>query len=36
MDVDDLFRRGIAQFLVGVQDTCTAVAQSIHSAYFRT
>jgi uncharacterized alpha-E superfamily protein len=36
MDVDDLFRRGIAPFLVGVQDTCTAVAQSIHSAYFRT
>jgi uncharacterized alpha-E superfamily protein len=36
MDVDDLFRRGVGEFLVGVQEVCAAVARDIHTAYFRT
>ncbi|MBA4062633.1 MAG: alpha-E domain-containing protein [Isosphaera sp.] len=36
MDVDDLFRRGVDQFLVGVQETCAAVGRDVHQAYFRT
>jgi uncharacterized alpha-E superfamily protein len=36
MDVDDLFHRGVDQFLVGVQDACAAVAKDVHTAYFRT
>jgi uncharacterized alpha-E superfamily protein len=35
-DVDDLFRRGIGQFLVEVQATCSAVARDIDQTYFRT
>jgi uncharacterized alpha-E superfamily protein len=36
MDVDDLFRRGVDQFLIDVQHTCAAVGRDIHQAYFRT
>jgi uncharacterized alpha-E superfamily protein len=35
-DVDDLFRRGIGAFLVGVQAACSAVARDIDQTYFRT
>jgi hypothetical protein len=34
--VDDLFRRGIGAFLVGVQAACSAVARDIDQTYFRT
>ena len=36
MDVADLFRRGVGQFLLGVQETCAAVAREVDLAYFRT
>lgn len=36
MDVEDLFRRGVDQFLIDVQDTCAAVGRDVHLAYFRT
>jgi hypothetical protein len=34
--VDDLFRRGVDQFLFDVQHTCAAVGRDINLAYFRT
>ena len=36
MDVEDLFHRGIGDFLASVQATCSGVAQDIHQTYFRT
>jgi len=36
MDVEELFRRGIGDFLVSVQATCSAAARDIDQTYFRT
>ncbi len=34
LDVSDLFRRGVSDFLTGVQDACNRIGQEIHQAYF--
>ena len=34
LDVDEIFERGLAPFLSGVQDACARVGDEIHHAYF--
>ncbi len=36
VDVDEIFRQGLARFLNSVQDTCHRVGDEIHQAYFLT